>query len=104
MSTAKNPWNKNSLTFSTVPALSDLPAGPADPLAVPAAGVVAEVVVPRLADDVAVPAVVVVGADQPVVVLQGGVRPRDPGPPAVQRPGLRDPVQQSVVSTWIKKE
>ena len=87
------------LTFCAVSAVSNLPAGSTHSLSVATAGVVAKLVVARLADHVAVAAVVVVGADQPVVVVEGRVRARDPAGAAVQAPRLGDPVEQGVVAT-----
>ena len=55
-----------------------LPAVEADLLSAGTAGVVAEVVVPWLAVQVAVAAIVLVGADKPEVVLQLGVVAVDP--------------------------
>ena len=54
----------------------------------------AKVVVPGLADDIAVPAVVGVAAHQPVLVLQFGVIAVHPLGARVQGLGLGDPVQQ----------
>ena len=72
-----------TLTFETViiacrVLVVFLPALEADLLAPGPAGVVAEVVVARLADDVAVPAVVALAAHQPVLVLQLPVVPVHP--------------------------
>ena len=71
-----------------------LPSVQADLLPVVAARVVAKVVVTRLADDVAVLAVVGVSAHQTVVVLQLGVVPVHPVRPGVQALGPGDPVEQ----------
>ena len=57
----------------------------------------AEVVVPRLADDVAVLAVVGVATDQAVLVLQLAVLPMHPGGAGVEALGLGDPVEQRLV-------
>ena len=71
-----------------------LPSVKADLLPVGATRVMAEVVVTRLADDVAVLAVVRVAADQPVVVLQLGVVPVHPVRSRVQTLGPGDPMEQ----------
>ena len=71
-----------------------LPAGEADLLALGPAGVVAEVVVSRLADDVTVAAVIALAADQPVLVLQLLVVTVHPGVARVQALAPGDPVQE----------
>ena len=71
-----------------------LPAGEADLLALGPAGVVAEVVVSRLADDVTVAAVVAAAAHQAVLVLQLPVLAVHPVRARVQALGLGDAVQQ----------
>ena len=63
----------------------------------------AEVVVPRLADDVAVLAVVGVATDQAVLVLQLAVLPMDPGGAGVEALGLGDPVEQRLVGSCNTK-
>ena len=60
----------------------------------------AEVVVPRLADDVTVLPVVGVAAHQSVLILQLAVLPVHPGGPGVQALGLGDPVEQRLVGAW----
>ena len=62
-----------------------------------------EVVVPRLADDVAILPVVRVPADQPVVVLQLAVLSVHPVCPGVQALGLGDPVEQRLVGSCNTK-
>ena len=62
-----------------------------------------EVVVPRLADDVAILPVVRVPADQPVVVLQLAVLSVHPVGPGVQALGLGDPVEQRLVGSCNTK-
>ena len=71
-----------------------LPALKADLLALRTTGVVTEVVVPGLADDVTVAAVVALAAHQPVLVLKLPVVAVDPVVPRVQTLALGDPVQQ----------
>ena len=71
-----------------------LPALKADLLALGAAGVVTEVVVSGLADDVTVAAVVAAAAHQPVLVLQLPVVAVNPVVPRVQALTLGDPVKQ----------
>lgn len=80
--------------------MTDQPAFATDLFAVFAAGIVAKIVVTRLADDVTVPAVVVLGADEPEVVVQLGVVALDPGGTRVQGARPRHPVQQGVVTTY----
>ena len=63
----------------------------------------AEVVVPRLADDVAVLAVVGAAADQSVLVLQLAVLPVLPARPGVQALRLGDPVEQRLVGSCNTK-
>ena len=63
----------------------------------------AEVVVPRLADDVTVLAVVGAAADQSVLVLQLAVLSVDPVRPGVQALGLGDPVEQRLVGSCNTK-
>ena len=58
-----------------------------------------EVVVPRLADDVAILPVVGAPADQPVLILQLAVLPVHPAGSGVQALGLRDPVEQRLVGS-----
>ena len=58
-----------------------------------------EVVVPRLADDVAILPVVGAPADQPVLILQLAVLAVHPARPGVQALGLRDPVEQRLVGS-----
>ena len=62
-----------------------------------------EVVVPGLADDVAVLAVVGVAAHQPVLVLQLVVLSVHPAGPGVQALGLGDPVEQRLVGSCNTK-
>ena len=73
-----------------------LPTGQADLLPLVAAGVVPEVVVARLAQDVAVRPIVLVRAYQSEVVLQLvlAVVPVHPLLPALQALRLNDPVEQ----------
>ena len=73
-----------------------LPARQADLLPLVTAGVVAKVVVARLAQDVAVRAVVLVRAHQSEVVLELvlAVVPVHPVLPALQALRLNDPVEQ----------
>jgi len=58
-----------------------------------------EVVVPRLADDVAILPVVRVAADQPVLVLQLAVLSVHPAGAGVQALGLGDPVEEGLVGS-----
>merc|ERR1719150_1967177 len=58
-----------------------------------------EVVVPRLADDVAILAVGRVAAHQPVLVLQLAVLSVDPVGPGVEALRLCDPVEQRLVGS-----
>ena len=62
-----------------------------------------EVVVPGLADDVAVLAVVRVAAHQPVLVLQLAVLSVHPAGPGVEALGLGDPVEQRLVGSCNTK-
>ena len=62
-----------------------------------------EVVVPRLADDVAILPVVRVAAHQPVVVLQLVVLSVHPARPGVQALRLGDPVEQGLVGSCNTK-
>ena len=62
-----------------------------------------EVVVPRLADDVAILPVVGAPADQSVLVLQLAVLSVHPARPGVQALGLRDPVEQRLVGSCNTK-
>ena len=83
-----------------------LPPWQADLLTLVAAGVVTEVVVPWLAEDVAVGAVVLVRADQSEVVLQLvlAVVPVHPLLTAVQALRLDDPVEEGRVGSCKKRE
>ena len=63
----------------------------------------AEVVVPRLADDVAVLAVVGVPADQSVLVLQLAVLAVHPVGPGVEALGFGDPVEQRLIGACNTK-
>ena len=83
-----------------------LPTRQADLLPLVAAGVVTEVVVARLAQDVAVRPVVLVRAHQAEVVLQLvlAVVPVHPLLPAVQALRLDDPVEQGGVGSCKKRE
>ena len=63
----------------------------------------AEVVVSRLADDVAVLAVVRVSADQSVLVLQLAVLSVHPVSPGVQALGLGDPVEERLIGACNTK-
>ena len=56
-----------------------------------------EVVVPRLADDVAILPVVGAPAHQPVLILQLAVLPVHPVGPGVEALGLGDPVEQRLI-------
>ena len=97
------------LTFHTVVvaccSVFLLPARQADLLPVATAGVVAEVVVPWLAEDVAVGAVVLLGTDQPEVILELvlSVLAIDPGLAGLQALGLYDPVEQGGVGACNMK-
>ena len=62
-----------------------------------------EVVVPRLADDVAILPVVRVAADQPVLVLQLAVLSVHPAGAGVQALGLGDPVEEGLVGSCNTK-
>ena len=79
-----------------------LPARQADLLPAAPAGVVPEVVVPRLAQDVTVGAVVLVRADQPEVVLELvlPVLAVDPRLAGLEALGLYDPVEEGGVGAW----
>lgn len=86
------------LTFHTVVvACGVLPPVQAYLLSLRSTGVVSKVVVPRLAVEVAVVAVVLVGADKPEVVLQLEVVAVDPVAAADQAIRLDDPVQEGGV-------
>ena len=88
-----------TLTFETVIVACRvlivlLPALEADLLPLGAAGVVTKVVMSRLANDVAVRAVVALAADQSVLILQLPVVTIDPVVAGVQALALGDPVQE----------
>ena len=71
-----------------------LPSLKTDLLPLGAAGVVTKVIVSRLADDVAVAAVVALAAHQPVLVLELPVVAVDPVVAGVQALAVQAPVEQ----------
>lgn len=87
---------KFPLTFGAVstPGQVSLPARQADLLSVLSAGEVPELVVARLADEVADAPVVGVGAHEPILEFEARVAAPAPGGARVERAGIRKSMQK----------